>query len=53
MLLYLKLVWQLVNLLISGRSNVVQLQTTIVQIVPILKGKYQLSSCKFIDGKDI
>ena len=53
MLLCLKLVWQLVNFLVSGCCNVVQLQATIVQIVPLLKGKYQLSSCKFIDSKDI
>lgn len=47
------LCFKLVNLLYKCRSNVVQFRTTIVQIVPILKGKYQLSSCKFIDGKDI
>ena len=53
MLLCFKLVWELVNLLVSGCCNVVQFLATIVQIVPILKGKYQLSSCKFIDSKDI
>ena len=45
MLLCLKLVWQLVNFLVSGCCNVVQLQATIVQIVPVLKGKWKIQ-CK-------
>ena len=53
MLLCLKLIWLLVNLLVSGCCNIVQFLAAIFHCVPIFKGKYQLSSCKFIDGKNI
>ena len=53
MLLCLKLVWQLVNFLVSGCCNIVQFFAAIFHCVPILKGENQFINCKFIDSKDI